>query len=183
MLHNAPFITQPRSINPFFATRFERIPSMRQQSLTPVYAPLPQAPITASPVPHLTSLYHNAVAGDYGNRSYPGNCGGNLIKDLLLYFQPESVCDPMMGSGTCQDVCEELRIPCASFDIHQGYDACDPQGLPTSERFDFIWAHPPYFRQKLYCVVKTVTWRPAGLPRDCGRMAKAGRHITLATAF
>jgi hypothetical protein len=155
MPHIAPLTKQSRSINPFFATRFKRIPSMRQQSLhshTPVYARLPLAPITASPVPHLTSLYHNAVAGDYGDRGYPGNCGGNLIKDLLLFFASASVCDPMSGSGTCRDVCEELNIPCTSWDIHQGFDACDPQGLPTTERFDFIWAHPPYWRQKLYAL-------------------------------
>ena len=54
----------------------------------PIYARLPLAPVTASPVPHLTSLYHFHRTGEYGDRSYPGNCGGNLIKDLLLYFKP-----------------------------------------------------------------------------------------------
>ena len=133
------------TVNPFFTARTKPLsPTM------PVYARLPLAPINASPVPHLTSLYHNAVAGDYGNRGYPGNCGGNLIKDLLLFFAATIVCDPMSGSGTCRDVCEELDIPCTSWDIHQGFDACDPQGFPTPERFDFIWAHPPYWRQKLY---------------------------------
>ena len=80
----------------------------------------------------------------------PGNCGGNLIRDLLLFFRSTRVADPMSGSGTCRDVCDELAIPCVSFDIHQGYDACDVSGFPTAERYDFIWAHPPYFRQKLY---------------------------------
>ena len=46
---------------------------------------LPRTPKNASPVPHLTSLYHFSRAGEYGDRTYPGNCGGNLIKDLLLY--------------------------------------------------------------------------------------------------
>jgi hypothetical protein len=136
---------QMQNINPFYTARCNPRPPR-----TPVYARLPLAPVTASRVPHLTSLYHNAVAGDYGDRGYPGNCGGNLIKDLLHYFQPKNVADPMAGSGTCRDVCEELGIPCTSFDIHQGFDACDPLGFSTPERFDFIWAHPPYFRQKLY---------------------------------
>ena len=48
--------------------------------------------VNASPVPHLTSLYHFHRAGEYGDRSYPGNCGGNLIKDLLLYFKPTEWC-------------------------------------------------------------------------------------------
>ncbi len=108
-----------------------------------------QAPVTGSPVLRLTSLYHFDEAGDFGDRRYPGNCGGALIRDLLLYFQPASVFDPMSGGGTCRDVCDDLAIPCASGDIHTGFDACDPQHMPT-ERFDFVWAHPPYWRMKLY---------------------------------
>ena len=34
----------------------------------PIYARLPRAPITGSPVPHLTSLYHFHRAGEYGDR-------------------------------------------------------------------------------------------------------------------
>ena len=63
-------------------------------------AVLPTAPRNGSPVPWLTSLYHKAYAGPYGNRSYPGNCSGELIKDLLKYFRPQRVLDPMTGSGT-----------------------------------------------------------------------------------
>lgn len=146
----------PAKINPFFAARRRRAISAASQA---VYAKLPAAPINASPVPHLTSLYHNSRAGEYGSRSYPGNCGGNLIKDLLTYFRPGLVFDPMAGSGTCRDVCEEMGIPCLSWDIHDGFDACDPNAFCTSEAFDFIWAHPAYWRQKLYCVAKDVMWR------------------------
>ncbi len=56
----------------------------------------------------------------------------------------------MSGSGTCLDVCDELGIPCMAWDIHRGIDACDPQGFAANEMFAFIWAHPPYWRQKLY---------------------------------
>ncbi len=137
------------SVNPLYAARNPRPATVRHER-EPLYAKLPQAPINASPVPHLTSLYHNSRAGEYGSRSYPGNCGGNLIKDLLLYFQPNLVFDPMAGSGTCRDVCDELAIPCLSWDIHDGFDACDPEVFSSSEAFDFIWAHPAYWRQKLY---------------------------------
>jgi SAM-dependent methyltransferase len=143
-------------INPFFAARTK--PASANHG-NPVFAKLPVAPINASPVPHLTSLYHNARAGDYGSRAYPGNCGGNLIKDLLLYFRPTLVFDPMAGSGTCRDVCDELRIPCLSWDIHDGFDACDPVVFSASDTFDFIWVHPAYWRQKLY----------ADDPRDLSR--------------
>lgn len=62
------------SINPFYAARMSPRPT-NQHSVPqmPGYAKLPLAPRNASPVPHLTSLYHNARAGEYGDRSYPGN--------------------------------------------------------------------------------------------------------------
>jgi hypothetical protein len=148
------------SANPFYAARTHGLVAEPIDRHKPVYAKLPRAPQNASPVPGLTSLYHFYRAGEYGDRSYPGNCGGNLIRDLLRYFQPAGlVCDPMAGSGTCLDVCEELRIPCMSWDIHDGFDACDPQAFDMNEAFDFIWAHPAYWRQKLY----------ADDPRDLSR--------------
>lgn len=91
----------------------------------PIYVKLPRAPINASPVPHLTSLYSSPVAGNYGSRAYPGNCGGNLIKDLIRFYDPKSVFDPMTGSGTCRDVCREIGVYCWSSDLHEGADACD----------------------------------------------------------
>jgi hypothetical protein len=114
------------------------------------YAKLPQAPVTASRVPELTSLYHFDETGEFGNRNYPGNCGGKLIYDLLRYFQPTKVLDPMTGSGTCRDVCQELGIDCTSHDLKSGFDACDPANYPSERRFDFVWLHPPYWRQQRY---------------------------------
>jgi hypothetical protein len=132
------------SVNPFYSPR--TVVSLR----APVqYAKLPRIPVNGSPVPHLTSLYHDSDPGDFGRRDYPGNCGGKLIRDLLRYFQPKSVLDPMTGSGTCADVCWHLDIPCWSSDLHQDVDACAPSAFPR-ETFDFCWVHPPYWRQKLY---------------------------------
>jgi len=139
-------------INPYLlATPESGVASVSAPRRTgPVYVRLPQAPITGSPVPHLTSLYHNEEAGPYGSRRYPGNCSGELIKDVLRFYSPSLVFDPMSGSGTCSDVCRELGIPCIAFDIHDGFDACDPHEFPPEETFDFIWAHPAYWRMKLY---------------------------------
>src|SRR3954447_9970467 len=125
------------AINPFYeaALREER---SKPGSNLPRYARLPNAPQNGSPVPHLTSLYHFHRAGEYGSRDWPGNCGGNLIKDLLTFFRPGLVLDPMSGSGTASDVCQELGIPCMAWDIHQGFDACDPKDFPAKETFDFI---------------------------------------------
>ncbi len=152
------------TINPHYAARVHRPatvtrPDQPEPPEPALYARLPRAPRTASPVPHLTSLYHFDRAGEYGDRKWPGNCGGNLIKDLLAYFKPGLVFDPMSGSGTCEDVCKELGIPCMAWDIHQNFDACDPKDFPPAEMFDFIWAHPPYWRMKLY----------ADDPRDLSR--------------
>ncbi len=172
-------------INPFYAFRSRPAapqPQPLRRSLKPVYARLPAAPQTASPVPHLTSLYHFDRCGDYGDRSYPGNCGGNLIKDLLNYYQPGIVCDPMSGSGTCRDVCDELGIPCLYSDIHEGQDACDPADFAGDGLFDFIWAHPPYWRMKLYAADSRDLSRAATLDdflrrygqflRNCARALK-----------
>ena len=142
----------------------------------PRYARLPAAPRNASPVPHLTSLYHFHRAGEYGDRKYPGNCGGKLIEDLLRYFKPNSVFDPMTGSGTCRDVCKALGVECLSLDIHGGHDATDPRGfqnLQPGQKFDFIWAHPPYWRQKLY----------ATDPRDLSRAPTLDAFLERYAAF
>lgn len=117
---------------------------------SPAIAVLPRAPKNASPVPGLTSLYHKASRGDYGDARYPGNCSGELIKDLLRFFKPQLVFDPMEGSGTCRDVCDELKVDCCTDDIRYDFDACDPKTFPHALRFDFIWVHPPYWRQKHY---------------------------------
>lgn len=132
------------AINPFFN------PRIAPDIAKPTFAELPVAPRNASPVPHLTSLYHFNSRDHYGKRSYPGNCGGGLIRDLILYFQPASVFDPMTGSGTCADVCRELGVNCLSSDIRDGFDAASAGAFASLPRFDFIWVHPPYWRQKLY---------------------------------
>jgi hypothetical protein len=133
------------------AALFSSFIDMRTHALSPArIAVLPRAPINASPVPWLTSLYHKVLRGEYGDPRYPGNCSGELIKDLLLYFRPKTLFDPMTGSGTCRDVCDELAIDCLSKDIRFGFDACDPKSYEGIGTFDFVWLHPPYWRQKKY---------------------------------
>jgi hypothetical protein len=179
-------------INPFYAARLKprAAASQPQQKRQPVYARLPQAPVNGSPVPHLTSLYYFSRAGEYGDRGYPGNCGGNLIKDVLRYFQPNGiVLDPFAGSGTCADVCRELEIPCMSWDIHQGIDACDPAGFGPDATFAFVWAHPPYWRQKLYAndpkdlsralTLEVFLRRYGQFIRNCARALKPGGKLAI----
>src|SRR5689334_2421055 len=115
------------AINPFLVARrrvrndapaFRAVSKPVTPSLwVPVWAKLPRAPVNASPVPRLTSLYHHEDGTEYGDRGYPGNCAGALIRDLVLFFRPRRVFDPMTGSGTCRAVCEDLGIECISRDI------------------------------------------------------------------
>ena len=68
----------------------------------------------------------------------------------------------MTGSGTCADVCRELGVDFIQGDIRYGFDATDKrlfESLSLSGKFDFVWAHPPYWRQKIY----------SGNPRDLSR--------------
>lgn len=111
---------------------------------------IPAAPLNGSPVPELTSLYHKTSRGNYGDPHYPGNCSGEFIRDLLRYFEPTFVFDPMTGSGTCGDVCKELGIDYVSRDLRDGFDVADPKHVGDGVQFDFIWLHPPYWRQKVY---------------------------------
>ena len=62
-------------------------PPPRPSRAKPVYARLPLAPEERQPgaAPDQPVPFHRA--GEYGDRSYPGNCGGNLIKDLLRVLQ------------------------------------------------------------------------------------------------
>lgn len=161
-------------INPHFAGR------MMVHERPPVLAKLPQAPVNGSPVPHLTSLYHDDSGKEFGSRGYPGNCGGNLIRDLIKFYTPGLVMDPMAGSGTCRDVCESLGVPCVSWDIHQGIDACDPQGFGADETFDLIWSHPPYWRMKLYAADKRDLSRAPTLDHFLSRYAQFIRNAAQA---
>jgi hypothetical protein len=108
--------------------------------------PLPEAPKTGSPVPWLTSIHATPGRGNYGDAGYRGNCSGLLIKDLLLYYAPRRVLDPLSGGGTCRDVCCELDIECVSFDLRNGKDATTDNAFCDQGLFDFIWLHPPYWK-------------------------------------
>jgi hypothetical protein len=110
------------------------------------HVPLPALPRTKSPVPWLSSIHGTPGRGAYGSASYRGNCSGLLIRDLLLYYRPRRVLDPMSGGGTCRDVCLELGVECVSKDIRSGFDAADPASYVGLGTFDFVWLHPPYWK-------------------------------------
>lgn len=169
--------------NPYYTARNGRV----TRPSPAIFARLPQAPITASPVPELTSLWHDPNPGPWGDRSYPGNCSGSLIHALLRFYEARQVYDPMTGSGTCRDVCRDLGIECRSSDIHGGADACDPPN--EREVFDFVWLHPPYWRQKLYAddprdlsreaTVEGFLFRYSQLLRSCAQALSPGGRLAV----
>lgn len=84
----------------------------------------------------------------WGDGRYRGNCDGRLFLGLTLRYQPRSVADPMMGSGTTRDVIQWLnqehgtQIAYWGGDLRSGFNLQRDQ-LPG--KFDFIWVHPPYW--------------------------------------
>jgi hypothetical protein len=96
----------------------------------------------------MTSLVSYPVRGPWGDATYRGNCGGGLLRDLVLQYRPQSVADPMMGSGTSKDVIDDLNrrsdtpIGFWGSDLRYGFNILT-DSLPAS--FDFVWVHPPYW--------------------------------------
>lgn len=85
--------------------------------------------------------------GNYGNPLYRGNCSGNVIKNLLQQFYPNSkpkkFIEIFSGGGTGQDVAKELHINNSlHLDLNNGWDALVDE-IPSGA--DFIFSHPPYW--------------------------------------
>jgi len=92
----------------------------------------------------LISVVHYPIRGPYGDRTFRGNTSGLLVKDLLEFYRPSRVVDPMEGSGTTGDVCKELGISYTGLDLLRGNDLLDPH-INQELRADFIFWHPPYW--------------------------------------
>lgn len=80
----------------------------------------------------------------YGNNKYRGNCTGELIKDLIKYYEPKKVFDPMVGSGTTKDVCEELQVDYICRDLNPTWGGWNALEDEVEESSDLIFWHPPY---------------------------------------
>lgn len=91
----------------------------------------------------LTSLLRYPERGPWGEARYFGNCNGYVVLDLIDYFKPASVFDPMEGSGTTAEVCFDLKVDYEGRDLRSGFDLLSS---PLPERqFDLIFWHPPYW--------------------------------------
>jgi hypothetical protein len=86
-----------------------------------------------------------------------------LIEDLFCYYFPQSVLDPMTGSGTCRDVCATLGIHCHSTDLAEGFDATDSAHFRDVPMVDCVWLHPPYWKMLRFtkdprCLAEAATY-------------------------
>lgn len=91
---------------------------------------------------HLKSVVQYPDRGPWGDAKYPGNTSGYLLVDLIDYYRPESILDPMEGSGTTGDVAFDMgAISYTGLELRSGFDLLteEPEG-----EYDLIFWHPPY---------------------------------------
>ncbi|MDZ4718058.1 MAG: hypothetical protein SH847_06265 [Roseiflexaceae bacterium] len=95
----------------------------------------------------LTSVVSYPGRGPWGDNQYPGNCSGYMLIDLCATYTPQSVLDPMEGGGTSREVCADMQIPYAGYDLHSGTDSLHDE---IGSGYDLIFWHPPYHDMKIY---------------------------------
>ena len=102
----------------------------------------------------LSSVVSYPERGPWGDNRYPGNCSGYLLIDLCATYQPRAVLDPMEGGGTSREVCADMGIAYAGYDLRGGVDSLRDEiagpGGEAGAGFDLIFWHPPYHDMKLY---------------------------------
>lgn len=81
--------------------------------------------------------------GKWGKSSYRGNCSGHVIKDLLTNFKPKKFVEVFSGSGTGQEVAQDLGYQNSlHLDLNNGWNALTDD-IPSGS--DFVFSHPPYW--------------------------------------
>src|SRR5439155_25630880 len=95
----------------------------------------------------LTSVVSYPNRGPWGDNRYPGNCSGYLLIDLCATYRPHHVLDPMEGGRTSRDVCADMGIPYAGFDLRNGADSLRHD---IGSDYDLILWHRPYHDMKHY---------------------------------
>ena len=79
-------------------------------------------PMAESHKGRLRSVASCPERGSYGDSKFRGNCSDYLVKDLMEYFRPKRVLDPMEVSGTTGDACNELGIEYAGLDLMKDFN-------------------------------------------------------------
>jgi len=89
---------------------------------------------------HLKSVVEYRDRGPWRDATFHGNTSGYLLVDLIDYYQPKSILDPMEGSGTTGGVAFDMGdIPYVGLDIQSGFDLV---GDEVEGKYDLIfWRH------------------------------------------
>ncbi len=101
----------------------------------------------------LASVIRYPNRGPWGDNRFRGNITGKLIRDLVWFYNPKTVLDPMKGSDTTGDVIRGLneskgmKISYAGHDLKEGFDLLSDKILGL---YDMIIWHPPYYRMIKY---------------------------------
>lgn len=82
--------------------------------------------------------------GNWGDSKYRGNCSGYVQKSLFEQFRSREVLDPMAGSFTTRDVCDEMGIISHCYDLSQGFNLLIDDIPDEARGSDTIMFHPPY---------------------------------------
>jgi len=94
----------------------------------------------------ITSVVRYVDRGFFGNNEFRGNASGWLLTDLILFYNPKIVYDPMEGFGTSRDVCTIMKdVKYFGEELYTtGFDlvSCSLDKIPEN---DLTYFHPPYW--------------------------------------
>lgn len=65
--------------------------------------------------------------GAGGQNTYRGNFSPKFVEDVINFFNPDSVGDYTVGSGTTINVCQNRKIPCIGTDLNPSYGGINLQ--------------------------------------------------------
>lgn len=98
-----------------------------------------------------TSVISHPSRGKWGQSSWRGNCSGYVYQDIFQQLQPQTFCDPMVGSGTSVEVAQEMGIEAFGLDLHSGFNVLRHSILDaTVKPVDLCLSHPPYHDMIVY---------------------------------
>ena len=67
----------------------------------------------------MKSIVSYPERGSGGKNTYRGNCSPLLIEDLIRQYNPDTIADYMVGSGTTEDVAKRMGIPSFCYDLNR----------------------------------------------------------------
>lgn len=89
--------------------------------------------------------------GQYGDSRWPGNCSGEVYKDLFSWTKPKVFVDPMVGSGTSVEVAREMGIEAFGLDLHSGFNILKHRIVEAvGKEADLVFSHLPYHAMHVY---------------------------------